>query len=43
MLDGLEPLSRFDKAKIDPEKALRYARLFDNMKLVGAVKTLLRP
>jgi predicted transcriptional regulator of viral defense system len=37
-----EPLSRFDKEKINPTKALRYAKLFNNGKLISIVKTTLR-
>jgi len=35
-------LSRFDKEKINPAKALRYAKLFDNEKLSSVIKTTLR-
>jgi predicted transcriptional regulator of viral defense system len=35
-------LSRFDKKKINPAKALRYAKLFDNEKLIGVITTSLR-
>jgi len=35
-------LSRFDKGKINPEKALHYAKLFNNEKLIGVIKTSLR-
>lgn len=41
LLDGLKPLSRFDKGKINPVKALRYAHLFGNRKLIGIIKTTL--
>jgi predicted transcriptional regulator of viral defense system len=37
-----EPLSRFDKEKINPIKALRYAELFNNGKLISIIKTTLR-
>jgi predicted transcriptional regulator of viral defense system len=42
MLDGLKPLARFDKEKISPIKALRYAELFGNPKLTGIIKTNLQ-
>ncbi len=42
MFDGLKPISRFDKEKINPEKALRYAKLFSNPKLIGIIKTTLQ-
>lgn len=35
-------LSRFDKKKINPAKALRYAKLFNNEKLIGVITTSLR-
>jgi predicted transcriptional regulator of viral defense system len=37
-----KPISRFNKKKINPEKALRYAKLFDNMKLISIIKSTLR-
>ncbi|MEK7090832.1 MAG: hypothetical protein AAB930_04575, partial [Patescibacteria group bacterium] len=40
--DGLEPISRYDKTKIDPAKALRYAGLFENKHFTGIIKTTLR-
>lgn len=42
MLDGLNPLSRFDKEKINPDKALRYASLLNNKKLTAIIKTTLQ-
>lgn len=42
MLDGLKPLSRYNKEKINLVKALRYAKLFDNEKLVSIIKTTLQ-
>ncbi|MBI4050502.1 MAG: type IV toxin-antitoxin system AbiEi family antitoxin domain-containing protein [Candidatus Doudnabacteria bacterium] len=42
MLDGLKPLSRFDKEKLNPSKALRYASLFGNGKLASIMKTTLK-
>mgnify|MGYP001607336362 CR=1 FL=1 len=35
-------ISRFNKEKINSAKALRYAKLFNNKKLVGIIKTTLR-
>lgn len=40
--DGLEPVSRFDKEKINPGKALGYAKLFGNAKLAGILKSTRR-
>ncbi|MEW6009336.1 MAG: hypothetical protein AB1629_06865 [Candidatus Omnitrophota bacterium] len=37
-----ELLSRFDKKKINPAKASRYAKLFNNEKLTRVIKTILR-
>jgi|ERR1035437_549346 predicted transcriptional regulator of viral defense system len=37
-----KPISRFKKEKINPAKALRYAKLFDNKKLVGLIKRTLQ-
>ena len=37
-----KPISRFNKEKINPEKALRYAKLFDNTKLVSIIKSTLK-
>jgi len=42
MLDGLKPISRFNKEKINPSKALRYAKLFGNAKLTSIIKTTLQ-
>lgn len=42
MRNGLKPISRFHKEKIHPAKALRYAGLFENEKLISIVKTTLR-
>jgi hypothetical protein len=39
---GKELLSRFDNRKINPAKALRWARLFNNQKLTGIIKTTFR-
>lgn len=37
-----KPISRFNKEKINPKKALRYARLFNNKKLIRVIKTTLK-
>jgi predicted transcriptional regulator of viral defense system len=42
LMSGQKPISRFDKAKINRAKALRYAKLFKNEKLIGVVKTTLQ-
>ncbi|MFY9457741.1 MAG: hypothetical protein WAP23_02325 [Candidatus Spechtbacterales bacterium] len=42
LLDKLKPLSRFDKEKINPAKALRCASLFGNQKLTSIIKTTLQ-
>lgn len=42
LLKGKGLLSRFNKRKINPAKALRYVKLFNNKKLSSAVKTILR-
>jgi len=42
MLDGLKPLSRYNKERINQTKALRYASLFGNEKLVSIIKTTLK-
>lgn len=42
LLDGLKPLSRYHKEKINPAKAVRYAALIGNKKLVAIVKTTLQ-
>ena len=42
LLSGSKPISRFNKDKIDPKKALKYAMLFRNPKLVSIVTTTLR-
>lgn len=42
LLDGLKSLSRYSKEKINPTKALRYASLFGNEKLISIIKTTLR-
>ena len=42
LLDGLKPLSRYNKEKVNAAKALRYAYLFDNQKFVSVIKTTLQ-
>jgi predicted transcriptional regulator of viral defense system len=42
ILDGLKPISRFNKDKIDSIKAFRYAALFGNEKLASIIKTTLQ-
>lgn len=41
MIDGLKPMERLDRKKINRKKALNYAKLFDNPRLVTIIKTLL--
>jgi predicted transcriptional regulator of viral defense system len=41
LINGQRPMSRFNKEKINPEKALRYAKLFGNAKLTSIIKTTL--
>ena len=40
--DGLKPLSRYNKEKINTAKALRYASLFGNKKFISIIKTTLK-
>lgn len=40
MLDGLQPLYRINKEKINSSRALTYATLFGNKKLLEIIKTL---
>lgn len=42
LMNGQKPISRFNKEKINPEKALRYAKLFSNAKLIGIIKSTLK-
>ena len=42
VLSGEKPLSRFDKKKINTAKALKYASIFGNRKLIGVVKRTLQ-
>jgi predicted transcriptional regulator of viral defense system len=37
-----EPISRFNKEKIDSKKAIAYAKLFNNKKLISVIKTTLK-
>ena len=40
--DGLKPLSRYNKEKINIAKAVRYASLFNNRKFTSIIKTTLK-
>lgn len=42
LLDGREPLTRFDKRKIAAAKAKRYAKFFNNKKLTAVIEQTLR-
>lgn len=42
IIHNKKPISRFHKEKINLSKALRYAKLFNNSKLVSIIKTTLR-
>jgi len=42
VLSNKKPISRFNKEKINPTKALRYAKLFNNNKLISVIKNTLR-
>lgn len=42
LINRQKPISRFNKEKINPEKALRYAKLFGNIKLISIIKSTLR-
>lgn len=42
IMNRQKPISRFNKEKINPAKAFRYAKLFNNEKLVGIIKTTLK-
>jgi len=37
-----KPISRFNKDKINPTKALRYAKMFGSTKLIGIIKSTLQ-
>ncbi|PIS40745.1 MAG: hypothetical protein COT26_01690 [Candidatus Kerfeldbacteria bacterium CG08_land_8_20_14_0_20_43_14] len=39
---GSQPLQRIDKEKLNRDKVLRYAKMFDNAKLVAVIITTLR-
>ena len=42
LLNRQKPISRFNKEKIDPQKASRYAKLFGNVKLISIIKSTLK-
>ncbi|MFH0803625.1 MAG: type IV toxin-antitoxin system AbiEi family antitoxin domain-containing protein [Candidatus Tagabacteria bacterium] len=42
LMNKQKPISRFNKEKINSAKALRYASLFKNEKLIGIIKSTLR-
>lgn len=42
LMNKHKPISRFNKEKINPGKALRYAKLFGNPKLTSIIKTTLQ-
>ena len=42
LMNKQKPISRFNKEKINSKKALYYAKLFNNTKLMSIVKTTLR-
>ncbi len=42
ILGKTKPISRYNKEKINPAKALRYALLIGNKKLIGVIKTTLK-
>ncbi len=42
VLFGQEPISRFNKEKINKTKAMKYAKLFENVKLVATLTTILK-
>ncbi|OIO50278.1 MAG: hypothetical protein COX12_00545 [Candidatus Brennerbacteria bacterium CG23_combo_of_CG06-09_8_20_14_all_44_41] len=42
IINRQKPIGRFDKEKINLLKALRYAKLFKNNKLIGVIKTTLK-
>jgi len=41
LMTGQKPISRFNKEKIDSKKAIKYALLFNNKKLLSIIKTTL--
>jgi len=42
LMNNQKPISRFNKEKINPEKAWRWAKLFNNVKLIGIIKSTLK-
>jgi len=42
LLNNQEPISRLNKDKINQNKAIKYALLFGNVKLIGVIKTILK-
>ncbi len=42
LMNGQKPISRFTKNRINPERALRYAKLFDNSKLISIITSTLK-
>lgn len=42
IMNRKKPISRFNKERINPAKALRYAKLFKNNKLISIIKTTLQ-
>ncbi len=42
LISKRSPISRFNKGKINSARALRYAKLFNNTKLIGIIKSTLR-
>lgn len=42
MIDGLSPLARFNKEKINLVKAVKYAELFGNSELISIIRTTLQ-
>lgn len=42
LVNGQKPISRFNKEKINLEKAFRYAKLFNNQKLIGIINSTLK-
>lgn len=42
MLDGLKPLSRFNKERVNSAKTIQYALLFGDPRLISIIKTTLK-
>ncbi|MDO8436012.1 MAG: type IV toxin-antitoxin system AbiEi family antitoxin domain-containing protein [bacterium] len=42
LMNRQKPISRFNKEKINPEKALQYAKLFGNEKLISIIRSTLK-